>query len=163
MSSRAVTVGVSDRQTSFAVTKPVDSERGDQCRQRERCDRNVVGITASAAMQTAPPTPDLQPDQQRWRKFAIDAATGVVTVAGAIDRELDASLTSRCAPPARRLDRRQGSRSRSTTSTSLRSRTPADTQRDGQRRQLRTLLWARGGVTAFASDARATTNAVPTA
>jgi hypothetical protein len=80
----------------------------------------VVGVTAFASdVDATTNTVSYSLIDTAGGKFAIDATTGVVTVAGAIDRELDASLTSRCAPPARTArPPTRCSRSRSTTLTS---------------------------------------------
>src|SRR4029453_7424455 len=86
------TIAVNDV-NEFAVTTPSDSNAAANAVNENSAVGTVVGVTAFASdadATTNAVTYSLTNDA--GGKFAIDAATGVVTVAGAIDRKVDASL-----------------------------------------------------------------------
>jgi hypothetical protein len=92
----------------FAVTTPADTNVRGQRRHRERRDRHAGRHHCSAGDADATNNGVTYAlSSNPGGLFAIDATTGVVTTAAAIDREaLGASATSRFAPPAPTARRR---------------------------------------------------------
>ncbi|WP_280151455.1 cadherin domain-containing protein [Piscinibacter sp. XHJ-5] len=89
---QAVAVTVHDV-NEFAVTTPADTNAAANAVNENAAVGTVVGVTAHASDADAT-THGVSYSliDNAGGKFAIDATTGVVTVAGAIDREVDASL-----------------------------------------------------------------------
>lgn len=90
---QSISVSVDDV-NEFAVSTPADTDTAADVVAENVAVGTVVGVTAQARDADATTnnvTYSLSDDASG--RFAIDSATGVVTVAGAIDRELDASLS----------------------------------------------------------------------
>ena len=91
-SDQVFTIAVNDVD-EFNVTAPTDTDAASNAVDENSAIGTVVGMTAYASdadATTKVVSYSLTDDADG--KFAIDSATGVVTVAGAIDREADASL-----------------------------------------------------------------------
>ena len=89
---QAITVTVNDV-NEFAVTTPADTDAVANAVAENSTVGTVVGVTAHASDADATTNVvSYSLTDNAGGKFAINATTGVVTVAGAIDRELDASL-----------------------------------------------------------------------
>jgi len=90
--ARSFTVAINDV-NEFAVTTPVDTNAAANAVNENVAIGTLVGIAASASDADATNNGlTYSLTDNAGGKFAIDATTGVVTVAGAIDREVDASL-----------------------------------------------------------------------
>jgi len=90
--AQSFSVAVNDV-NEFAVTTPADANAAANAINENAAVGTVVGVTANAGDADATTNVvsySLTDDADG--KFAVDSATGVVTVAGAIDREADASL-----------------------------------------------------------------------
>jgi hypothetical protein len=77
----------------FAVTPISDADSSANWVQENSAIGSVVGITAFALDADGTDTVSYSLDNDAGGLFAIDSVTGVVTVAGAIDREVAASYT----------------------------------------------------------------------
>ncbi|HEX6706807.1 MAG TPA: cadherin domain-containing protein [Albitalea sp.] len=89
---QAFSIAINDV-NEFAVTTPADTDAAANAVDENSTIGTVVGLTAHASDADATTnvvTYSLTDDA--GGKFAIDSSTGVITVAGAIDREVDASL-----------------------------------------------------------------------
>lgn len=86
------TIAINDV-NEFAVTTPADTNASLDAVDENSAIGTVVGVTAHADDADATThTVSYSLTDSAGGRFAIDSGTGVVTVAGAIDRELDASL-----------------------------------------------------------------------
>lgn len=91
-SDTAFTIGVNDA-NEYAVTAPVDTNANANAVDENAAVGTVVGITALASdADTTNNGVTYSLTDDAGGKFAIDATTGVVTVAGVIDREVTESL-----------------------------------------------------------------------
>jgi len=89
---QAIAVTVNDV-NEFAVTTPADTNAAPDAVDENAGVGTVVGVTAHASDADATTNVvSYSLTDNAGGKFAIDSTTGVVTVAGAIDREVDASL-----------------------------------------------------------------------
>jgi hypothetical protein len=92
VTSRLWTISINDV-NEFAVTTPSDSNAAANAVAENSAVGTVVGVTAFASDADATTNAvSYSLTDSAGGKFAIDATTGVVTVAGAIDREATASL-----------------------------------------------------------------------
>jgi len=158
---QAIAVTVDDV-NEFAVTTPDDTNGAADAVDENAAIGSVVGVTAHAG--DADATTNVVSYgliDDAGGTFAIDAATGVVTVAGAIDREVDASLNITV-----RATSQDGSHADQLFTIAVNDvnefsvTTPADsdsaTSAVDENASVGTLV----GVVAHASDADATTNVV---
>ena len=87
--SQTFTIAINDA-NEFAVTTPVDSDGTTNAVNENASNGTLVGITASASDADATTNGvTYSLTNSAGGKFAIDSTTGVVTVAGAINRETD--------------------------------------------------------------------------
>ena len=159
--TQSYTIAINDLD-EFDITPISDSDPTADAVDENAAIGTAVGITALASDGDATTNGiTYSLDDDAGGQFAIDPATGVVTVAGAIDREAGATVRSPSAPPATTVPRpRRATRSRSTTWTNSTSR-PSATATRRPMRSTRTRRWARlSGITALASDGDATTNGI---
>ncbi|MGD9539290.1 MAG: beta strand repeat-containing protein, partial [Alphaproteobacteria bacterium] len=85
-SSETFTIGVLD-ENEFAPTAPVDDDAADDQVSEDAAAGTTVGITALSTDDDVSATIEYSLTDDAGGLFAIDASTGVVTVAGALDAE----------------------------------------------------------------------------
>ena len=157
--TRTFTIARSGDVDEFDVGAVVDTDAAANAVDENAVVGTAVGVTASASDADATTNAiTYSLDDDAGGRFAIDANTGVVTVAGAIDREADGpAATSRSGPPratARAPTRPSRSRQRPRR---VRRRRGGRHRRGGQQRWPRTRRSGTVvGVTGLASDADAT-------
>jgi len=146
----------------FAVTTPTDTNVTANAVDENAAAGTVVGVTAFASDADATTnTVSYSLADNAGGKFAIDSSTGVVTVAGAIDREVDASLNITV-----RATSADGSTADQSFTLAVNDvdefdvSTPVDSNAAADAVNENVAIGTVVGVTAFASDADATTSAV---
>ncbi|MCA9063345.1 MAG: DUF4347 domain-containing protein, partial [Planctomycetaceae bacterium] len=88
--TQAISVTITDVD-EFDITSPTDTDATANAIDENAINGTTVGITASATDDDATDSVSYSLDDDAAGRFAIDSVTGVVTVAGAIDREAAAS------------------------------------------------------------------------
>jgi len=155
------TIAVNDVD-EFDVTIPADTDAATNAVDENAAVGTLVGVAAHASDADATTNVvSYSLTDNAGGRFTIDAATGVVTVAGAIDREVDASLDITV-----RAVSADGSHADQLFTIAVNDvdefdvTTPADTNAATDAVNENSAIGTVVGVTAHASDADATTNAV---
>jgi VCBS repeat-containing protein len=151
-----------DDVNEFAVTTPADTDAAADAVNENSVIGTVVGVNAHASDADATTNVvSYSLTDNAGGKFAINATTGVVTVAGAVDREVDASLDITV-----RATSQDGSHADQVFTIAVNDvnefavTTPADTDAAADAANENSVIGTVVGVTAHAGDADATTNAV---
>jgi Ca2+-binding RTX toxin-like protein len=146
----------------FSVSTPTDTNAAANAVDENASVGTLVGVVAHASDADATTNVvSYSLADSAGGKFAIDSGTGVVTVAGAIDREADASLNITV-----RATSADGSTADQSFTIAVNDvdefdvSTPADSNAAADTVNENVTIGTVVGVTAFASDADATTNAV---
>jgi VCBS repeat-containing protein len=158
---QSIVVSVDDV-NEFAVTTPVDADAAMDRVAENAAIGTAVGITAQASDADATTnTVSYSLSDDAGGRFAIDSATGVVTVAGAIDRETDSSLSITVrATSADGSSKEQAYTLAIDDVNEFAVTTPVDADAAMDRVAENAAIGTAVGITAQAGDADATTNTV---